>query len=112
MPERACKRIPLNLEVRIVSCSASYTAFVRNISENGFHAKMANISSGEFTPSESYIDLIFPLPTGDTVNLNCKKKWSYKSTSNSYIENIGAEIIDPPREYKNYYRTISGGIYD
>jgi hypothetical protein len=46
------------------------------------------------------------------VNLNCKKKWSYKSTSNSYIENIGAEIIDPPREYKNYYRTISGGIYD
>jgi hypothetical protein len=110
MAERIYKRVPVNIEVRIVSCNVSYTAFVRNISENGIHAKMASIEPGEFILSESDIYLILPLPAGDTVNLNCKKKWSYKNTSNSYIENIGAEIIDPPREYEKYYRTISAGV--
>jgi len=107
MSDRIFKRIPVNIEAEIISFRYSYPGFIRNISEYGIHVKIAHIEPPKFTTSETDVDLKFRLPTGETVNLYCRKKWAYKNTSNSFIENIGAEIIDPPDTYKDFYRGMS-----
>jgi hypothetical protein len=107
MPDRVSMRVPVNIEAEIISYSVSYPAIIRNISEYGIHAKIANNEALIFSKSETVVDLKFRLPSGDTISLFCRKKWAFKNSSNSYIENVGIEIIDPPDEYKNFFRVIS-----
>ena len=107
MSDRVFKRIPVNIEAEIISYRDSYPAFIRNISEYGIHVKIANIEPAKFIKSETAVDLKFRLPTGETVNLYCRKKWTCKNTSASFIENIGVEIIDPPDTYRDFYRVLS-----
>lgn len=107
MADRVFKRVLVNIEAEIISSSVSYPAFIRNISEYGIHAKIANPEHRRFSKSEAAVDLKFQLPTGEPVYLLCRKKWAYKNTSNSFIENVGIEIIDPPDEYRNFFRVIS-----
>ena len=107
MSDRVFRRIPVTIEAEIISLSASYPAFIVNISEYGIHAKIANLEPLISSNSETNVGLKFRLPSGETINLYCRKKWSYKNTANSFIENIGVEIISPPNEYKNFYKTMS-----
>lgn len=107
MTERLFKRVPVNIEAEIFASRESYPAFIINISQYGVHVKVAKIEPGYYPKSEADIDLKFQLPSGETVNLYCMKKWTCKNTSNSIIENIGVEIIDPPKEYRDFYQVIS-----
>lgn len=107
MSNRVFKRIPVNIEAEIISYRDSCPAFIRNISERGIHVKIANIEPARYSRSETDVDLKFRLPTGETVNLYCRKKWTYKNTSASFIENIGVEIINPPDIYRDFYLAMS-----
>jgi len=113
MANRLFKRVPVNIEAEIISYSVSYPAFIRNISECGMHAKIAHMEPARFSQSETNVDLKFRLPSGDTINLFCRKKWAHKNTANSFIENVGIEIIDPPDAYINFFRFVShNGLAD
>lgn len=106
MTDRVFKRVPVNIEAEIISYRTSYPAYISNISEYGIHAKIATMEPVRFSESETNVNLIFRLPSGETINLFCRNKWAYKNTSNSFIENIGIEIIDPPDEYRNFFRAM------
>ncbi|HBH60491.1 MAG TPA: hypothetical protein DDX85_01865 [Nitrospiraceae bacterium] len=107
MSDRNFKRIPVNIEADIIASGISYKAFIRNISEYGIHIKIPNMRSATYAKSNTNMVLKFRLPSGESVNLYCRKKWAGKITSNSFIENIGAEILDPPDEYKDFCRVLS-----
>ncbi len=107
MTDRVFRRILVNIEAEIISYRESYTAFIMNISEYGVHVKVAIIEPAQYPKSETDVDLKFQLPSGETINLYCRKKWAYKNTPNSFIENVGIEIIDPPDEYRNFFRVMS-----
>ncbi|RJR15591.1 MAG: PilZ domain-containing protein [Nitrospiraceae bacterium] len=107
MSDRVFRRVPVNIEAEIISCRSSYPAFIRNVSEYGILVKVANIEPAKISNCEIELDLKFQLPSGETVNLFGRKKWAYKNTSNSFIENIGVEIIDPPDKYKDFYKVLS-----
>lgn len=107
MSDRIFRRVTVNIEAEIVSYKESYPAFIRNISEYGIHVKVANIEPAKPSDSGADVDLKFQLPSGETVSLYGRKKWVCKNTSNSFIENIGVEIIDPPDEYKDFCRVLS-----
>jgi len=107
MADRVFKRVPVNIEAEIISYSMSYPAFIRNISEFGIHVKVAKMEPARYSRPETDVDVKFRLPSGETLSLYCRKKWTYKNTSNSFIENIGVEIIDPPDEYIDFCRVMS-----
>ena len=107
MSDRIFKRIPVNIEAEIISYSGSYPAYIRNVSEHGIHVKVAEMEPVSFSKPDTKVDLKFRLPSGTTINLYCRKKWSNKNTANSFIENIGIEIIDPPDEYIKFLRVMS-----
>jgi hypothetical protein len=107
MTDRLFKRIPVNIEAEIISFSVSCPAFIMNISEYGIHARIANLEPVISSNSETDVGFKFRLPSGETINLYCRKKWSYKNTANSFIENVGMEIIDPPNEYRSFFRNMS-----
>ncbi|MHA2101697.1 MAG: hypothetical protein ACW99A_23870, partial [Candidatus Kariarchaeaceae archaeon] len=56
---------------------------------------------------DTTVNLKFKLPSGQFLHLDCKIIWSNKNVSESLIEHIGLEVINPPQEYNYYYQVIS-----
>jgi hypothetical protein len=52
------------------------------------------------------LDLTFQIPSGETLNLYCRKIWSFRITPRSLIKRIGMEIIDPPVEYREFLTSL------
>jgi hypothetical protein len=107
MVNRIRTRIPVLLDGEVISFSGHCSAIINNISENGIYAKIP-LSEREkkhlFELNDFFLRLL--LPPCDLVNLNCTKKWSYQISPGSFIEHIGIEIINPPEQYKKYYKSL------
>ncbi|RJQ14378.1 MAG: PilZ domain-containing protein [Nitrospiraceae bacterium] len=105
--EKDCGRIKVNIEAELISSNVSYPAFVGNMSRNGIHARVAHEEPAIDLKTETIVYLKLRLPAGNTLNLNCRKRWSYKNTAASFIEYIGVEIISPPEEYREFYKAMT-----
>lgn len=104
---RGYKRIPVALDAELVSSNVKYPAFIENISEDGIYAKIAYTETSKNLSLETSIHLIFRVHSGEMLNLMCRKKWTERNTSNSLVERIGVEIIDPPEEYREFISIVS-----
>ena len=103
MNKRVGKRINIGLDAEFDSnCSA----LTENISENGIYVKIARTESTTPMRPGATVNLALKLPSGKLLTLTCKKVWSNRITSNSFIEHIGVEIINPPDEYKYFYHRL------
>ena len=103
MKKRIGKRINIGLDAEFGS---SCSALTENISEGGIYVKIAYTEpSGSIKPGTT-LKLVIELPSGKLLDLNCKKIWSTKNTSNSLIEHIGVKIINPPDEYIYFYHHL------
>ncbi len=107
MEKRACKRFPVSLEAKLTSGYINYAAFVGNLSEYGLYVITVHTENPKDLNPKIRLELQFQLPSGETLKLNCRKKWAYKITQNSLINNIGMEILNPPLEYKEFLSTLS-----
>lgn len=110
MEKRISKRPPINLEAEIISDGESYEVCIGDISENGVYAEILHAKTVlYFTPGTKF-ELELQLPSGATLNLNCKVKWSttLENIFQNIINKVGLEIIDPPLEYKEIYESLSG----
>ncbi|MEW6601852.1 MAG: PilZ domain-containing protein [Nitrospirota bacterium] len=107
MSDRLYRRVRVNIDAEIITYNVPYPAFISDISERGIHLKIANMGPSKLSKPETKVDLKFRLPSGETIKLFCRGKWSCKNTSKSVIENIGVEVIDPPDEYKEFCRLMS-----
>ncbi len=103
---RTSQRIPIHLEAELVSNQSNCFAFIENISECGICVKITCIE--KFKP-DTKVNLKFQLPSGQFLQLTCEEKWSKKNISNSMIEQIGMEIINPPQEHKLFYHAMKSG---
>ena len=107
MVGRISKRIPVILDGELISNSRNCAAIINNISENGIFAKIPlKEREKKHSLDLNFFSLKLQLPTGDIVNLNCNKKWSYQISPGSLIEHIGIEVINPPEQYKKYYQRL------
>ncbi len=107
MVNRIRTRIPVLLDGEFISHSGHCAAIINNISENGIYAKIPLSEREKNHPLELNIFFLkLLLPTGELINLNCTKKWSYQLSPGSLIEHIGIEIINPPQQYKIYYKSL------
>ena len=106
MEHRKLKRIPVSLTALILINNHRYTAHTINISGQGLHM---NVSPGKKTlglnPGTEF-KLAIPVPSGDTFHLRCRVRWASDFLHYRPTKRVGLIIIDPPAEYKAFYRTI------
>ncbi len=102
MEIRRSQRHIVSIEAEVISDGVSCTGFIGNLSEDGLFMRMPPSDAfGDFS-SGLPVTLKLQLPSGDTVNLECRVKWVGKKHPGSSICNVGMEINKAPREYLDF----------
>jgi hypothetical protein len=104
--KRVLKRISVSIEGELTTNGISYVAFVNNISENGVSTIITPLSTSSDINSRTDFHLKFKLPSGEDLDLNCRKKWSVSLTSHGLTKKLGMEIVDPPARYKEFIKNL------
>jgi hypothetical protein len=108
--KRSSKRLPVHLEAEVIYSDVACVAFVENISDHSVYLKTAHVKHTFHHIPETDVILKIQLQSGRMLYLKCKKIWSDKNTSRSLIERVAMEIIDPPKEFLDFYHTLSHGV--
>jgi len=104
--KRACKRIPISLIAELINSGKTYVACIGNISEHGLYMMINPMDDAKDFTHKTEIALRFQLRSGEILNLNCKKIWSYKISPFGIRMKMGMEIIDPPTKYKELLNSL------
>ncbi len=102
MERRRAKRVTVNLKAERISCTENCAVFIENISKTGISMLTVN---RKYKPG-SEIDLELELTNGDVINLNCNVKWSYETSKKDKSNNVGLEIVDPPKDYLKFLNAL------
>ena len=99
MERRQSKRIPVNLDAKIISEDKVFDGIIENMSEDGLEYFMTSFVkvSGNFTPAKS-IKLNFRIPSGEMMALNCELIWFLETSPEEKL--IGMKVLNPPQTYK------------
>lgn len=110
MEKRRHERIDESLEAEIVSNGSVYSCLVMNFSAEGLYIVTATASSVvEISPS-TVLQLNCTLPSGSRLSMDCKIIWfQTKPSPHGVSFSLGLEIIDPPREYRDFVESICSG---
>ena len=104
--ERRCKRIIVSSAAELIVSDVSYAGIIENISKCGLYL----ITSPSETPREfslgTRLELTLHLFSGESLNLPCKVRWSYKTPPYGLTNSMGMQIIGPPQKYKEFYETL------
>ncbi|MCK5138709.1 MAG: PilZ domain-containing protein [Thermodesulfovibrionia bacterium] len=106
MERRHSKRISISLEADLISDGKSYAAIVRDISEQGLHIIITLMKNTTYFTLGTKLRLKIHHTPGETVNLNCKKRWSFRISPHGPTMMIGMEITDSPPKYKEFFKTL------
>jgi hypothetical protein len=106
MEKRAFQRISVRLDGSFYSHDTSCIAYIRNVSPLGVNAIIAPMHCTAGFAEETKQELKIHTPSGETITLNCIRKWSYSISPQGLTKEIGFEIIDPPIQYKNFLTTL------
>jgi hypothetical protein len=106
MKKDRSNRIPVEINAEVSSNEIRHEGIIENLSEEGICMRITPTKTLKDFTTGIKLDLKFQLPSGETLNLFCKKKWSYKITSRSLMKRIGMEIIDPPTKYRDFITAL------
>jgi hypothetical protein len=101
--KRVGKRLHFGLDAQFGS---GCMAFTENISEYGIYVKIACTEPTTHIKLGTMVNLIVQLPSGQLLELMCKKIWSNKNTPSSLIEHIGIQLINPPQDYIYFIKRL------
>ena len=106
---RSSKRLPVQLEAELIYNDITSVAIVENISDHSVYVKIAHLKNTLHNMPETDVFLKIQLQSGRMLYLKCKKIWSDKNSPHSLFESVAVELIDPPKEYLDFYHTLSVG---
>ena len=96
MKKRLSKRIIIGLKAEIISGDISCEGVIENLSEAGIYVITAPTKTEiNFAPG-TILEVKFQFLSGETLNLHCEVKWSYKTPPHGLTNRIGMKIINPP----------------
>src|SRR3990167_9703709 len=96
MGKRLSKRIIIGLKAEIISGDISCEGVIENLSEAGIYVITAPTKTEiNFAPG-TILEVKFQFLSGETLNLHCEVKWSYKTPPHGLTNRIGMKIINPP----------------
>jgi hypothetical protein len=110
MSKRRSERIDVQIKVKINLGSESYDGFIYNVSQEGLYLDLITSSLqmvNNFT-SQTRFKLKFQTETSKEIALHCEIKRVNTSPKSkvAIIYIIGAEIIDPSAEYREFLMTL------
>ncbi len=109
MERRTARRTSVNLKAERISGNKKYNVFIEDISETGIHLITAPSEAYKKYIPDTEIDVRLLLPNGERIKLRCRIAWSFhRIPPEREIDSIGLEIIDPPLQYIDFIRTLSG----
>jgi hypothetical protein len=104
---RRSKRITVSLKAERISGGSDKAVFIENISEQGIQIMTGPGHSSSKYPAGTELELKLHLPSGEKLSLSCTVKWSYQeSQENGSTSNIGMVIIDPPKEFRKFVKSL------
>jgi len=99
------RRIPVNVEAKLIRNNCNHEAVVGNMSENGlFVLLLTPIKKADLSDTSRTI-IIMHTPNGGQITLVCEHRWLSPAPADQLIKGIGMEIIDVPQEYRTFYRS-------
>ncbi len=103
--KRHSRRFAVTLNAKVISDGKSYEGIIGNVSEEGLAYTITTFIQVErdFTPQKT-IDIVFRLPSGEKLNLNCEVRWYLKPSPNNNTIILGMKILAPPPEYKKWIK--------
>jgi hypothetical protein len=97
----------MDSKVELLADGTSYVGIVENISEKGLYMIVnPSKTSIDFT-SRVKLELKFQLPSGESLNLPCQVKWSYKTPPHGLTYSMGMEILKQSPEYIEFISTLN-----
>ena len=89
----------------LVADSEIYPGFVETVSEEDIYLLVPPIMPDVDSAPGSSFKLVITPASGESVNLDCRVKWSYKTPPNGLL-NIVAEVTDSLPTLKTLYRSL------
>ncbi len=105
MERRRSRRITVNLKAERISCTENCSVFIENLSKSGISMITVAKNKNHYVPG-SEIDLELELSNGETISLNCNVKWAYENSPDDLSNNVGLEIVDPPKDYVEFINAL------
>ncbi len=106
MEKRHEKRRGSDLTCEIISRSLRFTGLIENLSEKGICALINPTKAVEDIPGGMTFVVKFQIPSGNTIDIQCKVKQAYKTSPSGPTNNVGMEIIYEHQEYKEFLKTL------
>ena len=92
-------------KVELISNTETYPGFVETVSEKDIFLSVPPIMSEVDSSPGSPFRLVINPPSGESVNFDCRIKWSYKTPPGGLL-NIIAEVTDSLPTFKTFYRSL------
>lgn len=104
---RCSERLPRELKAELILDGKIDDATIENLSKTGIKVRTVAANIALDVMFGTILDLQFELPSGETVRLNCKVRWSCKISPKSLIKDIGLEFTEQSQMYEEWFKTIS-----
>ncbi len=106
MERRKARRLTVNLKAERISCIKDCAVFIENLSETGIQMITAPAKNSKLFVAGSDLELKLKTSEGKTIKLQCNVKWSYDNSTEDLTNSVGLEILDPPREYREFIKDL------
>ena len=97
----------MDSKVELLADGISYAGIVENISEKGLYMIVNPSKTVIDFSSKTKLELKFKLPSGESLNLPCQVKWSYKTPPHALTYSMGMEILKQSPEYIEYFSALN-----
>jgi hypothetical protein len=103
LDRRSHKRFVITLNAKVIVGGKSYAGVIGNVSEEGVSSTITTYikTDDQFAPHK-IIQLVFDLPSGDEVNLDCEIRWYLRPREHASNLILGLYIVDPPSKYTEW----------
>lgn len=103
MNKRRHKRFVITLHAQVAVGEKTYDGVISNVSEEGVSSTITTyIKTDDAFAPQNKITLMFELPTGDQVELNCEIRWYLRPQEKGKNLMLGLFIVDPPIKYREW----------
>jgi hypothetical protein len=101
--KRHHKRFVITLNAQVIIGGKSYSGVIGNVSEEGVSSTITTyIKTDEQFAPHKLIQLVFELPSGDIIHLDCEIRWFLRPRELGSNMILGLYIVDPPSKYTEW----------
>lgn len=104
--KRQFQRTTVYIAGQLIAHEVNCPVVIRDVSKNGLRTAVTPRNTSDDFISDLPVALSFQAPSGETVRLQCIKKWLRPSASDDETKNIGLEVISPPEQYREVLKSL------